>query len=137
MQASSSDLRSKLSKAKGLGAAHHGVSHWWLQRVTAVAMLPLSLWFFYELLMMMRSPDVAVVAAWFASLAHAVMLILLLVATFYHAKLGMQVVIEDYVKGPVAKYSLLLANVFVCYAFATICILAVLRLHFLDISVGV
>jgi len=128
------DLRSKLARAKGLGSAHHGVSHWWLQRVTAVALVPTSLWFFYSLLTMMLSPDVTRVAAWLAMPLNAFVTIVLLVAGFFHAKLGTQVVIEDYVHTPFAKYSLLLLNTFVCFVFAAVGIVAVLKLHFLDIT---
>jgi succinate dehydrogenase / fumarate reductase, membrane anchor subunit len=131
---SASDLRTKLSKAKGLGAAHHGVGHWWLQRVSAVALVPLSLWFMYSLVTAMLAPDVAQVANWFAMPMNAIVMVLLLVATFWHAKLGMQVVIEDYVHRPFSKYALLLLNSFICFAFATVSIVAVLKLHFLDIA---
>jgi len=133
----STDLRSRLKRVKGLGAAHHGVSHWWLQRVTAVAMIPLTLWFITALLTAMLSSNVIKVAEWFASPVHTLLMIMLLGATFAHAKLGVQVVIEDYVHKPIPKFLLLLANVFVCLLFAGITILAVLKLHFLDITAGV
>lgn len=128
------DFRSELSKAKGLGSAKHGVGHWWQQRVTAVALIPLSLWFFYSVLTAMLSPNVVKVAEWFSSPLHAIFTVLLLIATFVHAQLGIQVVVEDYVKAPVAKYLLLLANIFINYGFAVLCILAVLKLHFLDLG---
>jgi len=130
MALSNSELRSKLAKAKGLGAAHHGVSHWWLQRLTAVALIPLLPWFMYEFLHAMLTPDAYAVRAWFSHPAHAAIMIVMLVALFYHAKLGAQVVIEDYVHAPVLKYALLLANVFVSFAFAAVSVMAVLRLHF-------
>lgn len=130
----SSDLRTQLNKAKGLGAAHHGVSHWWLQRVTAVALIPLTLWFMYSLVTAMLTTDVTLVAGWFASPVNAVVMVMMLIALFVHAKLGVQVVIEDYVHTPLMKYALLLANIFICFAFAAISILAVLKLHFLDIA---
>jgi succinate dehydrogenase / fumarate reductase membrane anchor subunit len=133
---STSDLRSKLGKAKGLGSAKHGVSHWWLQRVTAVALVPLSVWFVYSLMTVMLSDSAVKVAQWFASPVNAVTMILLLAALFWHAKLGLQVVIEDYVHRPFSKYALLLANVFISFTFAAVSILAVLRLHFLDIAAG-
>ncbi len=130
MSVSTSDLRSKLSRAKGLGTAHHGVSHWWLQRVTAVALLPLSFWFMSSLIKIAIGADGAPVTAWFASPCNAVLLVLLLVAAFWHAKLGMQVVIEDYVHTAFSKYTLLLANSFFCFACGAVSILAVLKLHF-------
>lgn len=126
----SSDLRSKLSRAKGLGAAHHGVGHWWLQRLTAVALVPLLPWFMYEFLHTMLTSDAYAARAWFTHPAHAVITVVMLLAVFFHAKLGAQVVIEDYIKHPVMKYALLLANVFVCFLFGAVSIIAVLRLHF-------
>lgn len=128
----SADLQSKLKRVKGLGSAHHGVQHWWLQRVTAVALLPLSLWFTSALVTIMLSPNVVKVATWFASPVNAVVMVMFLVAMFWHAKLGVQVVIEDYVKCPVKKYGLLLLSGFICFIFASLSILAVLKLHFLD-----
>ena len=130
MSAASPDLRSKLSRAKGLGAAHHGVGHWWVQRVTAVALVPLTFWFISSLIAMVIATENGAAAQWFTSPCNAVLLCLMLVAMFWHAKLGFQVVVEDYIKCPVAKYGLLLANNFIAFAFAAISILAVLKLHF-------
>ena len=130
----SADLRTRLKRVKGLGAAHHGVSHWWLQRVTAVAIIPLSLWFICSLISGLLSPNVIKVAEWFASPVNTIMMIMLLGSVFAHARLGLQVVIEDYVKCPVSKFTLLFANTFVCFIFAGVSILAVLKLHFLDIA---
>lgn len=128
------DLRSSISKAKGLGSAHHGVSHWWWQRVTALALLPLSVWFFYALLTTMLTSDFVKVAEWVASPVNTLIMALLLVSMFFHAKLGVQVVIEDYVHSPGAKYTLLLANMFICFVGAAVGIIAILKLHFLDIT---
>jgi succinate dehydrogenase / fumarate reductase, membrane anchor subunit len=132
MASSSSNLTTKLGRVRGLGAAGHGVSHWWLQRVTAVAMIPLSLWLMSSLVSVIKTPDVVVVAQWISSPLNALLLVLFLVAVFVHAKLGAQVVIEDYIKHPVVKYALLMANTFVCFLFAGICILSILKLHLLD-----
>ncbi len=129
-----SDLRSKLAKAKGLGAAHHGVSHWWWQRLTAVALVPLTVWFLYSLLTAMLSPEVTRIAEWLSSPVNVLMIVLLLVATFAHAKLGVQVVIEDYIHAPFMKYSLLLILTLVCFTFPAAGIIAVLKLHFLDLT---
>ncbi len=131
---SSSNLRSELSRVKGLGASRHAVGHWWLQRVTALALVPLSLWFLSSLITALWSPDVLHIAEWFASPLHTILMTLLVVAAFWHAKLGVQVVIEDYVHGPVKKYTLLLLNSFICWIFAAICILAALKLHMLDVG---
>jgi succinate dehydrogenase / fumarate reductase membrane anchor subunit len=132
----STDLRSKLARARGLGSAHHGVEHWWWQRVTAAALVPLAVWFLYALITNMLSPDVSHVHIWLATPFNALATILMLVAGLFHAKLGAQVVIEDYIKPPHFKYPLLLLNTFVCGIFAVIGIVAVLKLHFLDIAAG-
>lgn len=129
-----SDFRSNLSRARGLGSAKSGVSHWWLQRVTALAMIPMFLWFITAVISVLVSPDVFSVARWFSSPVNSILMVLLLCAMFFHAKLGLQVVIEDYIKCPYTKYSLLLANVFFCFAGAAICIIAVLKLHFLNLA---
>jgi len=76
------DFRSKLGKAKGLGSAKHGVGHWWFQRVTAVALIPLTLWFVAAILCTLMSPEITAVMAWFASPVNALLLSLLLVALF-------------------------------------------------------
>jgi succinate dehydrogenase / fumarate reductase membrane anchor subunit len=134
---SSTNLQTRLKRVRGLGSAHHGAHHWWLQRVTAVAMIPLALWFTAAVVTGMLSPNVVKVAVWFASPVNAVMMVLLLLSMFVHARLGVQVVIEDYVKCPVKKYGLLLLNTFLCVVFAALSILAVLKLHFLDMGASV
>ena len=129
-----SDFRSKLGKVRGLGSAKHGVSHWWYQRVTAIAMIPLFIWFISSLLSVLITPDVSVIARWFSQPINALLMALLLVALFFHAKLGFQVVIEDYIKCPCTKYSLLIANSLFCFSGVSFCIIAVLKLHFLNVA---
>jgi succinate dehydrogenase / fumarate reductase, membrane anchor subunit len=128
-----SDFRSNIGRARGLGSAKHGVAHWWFQRVTAVAMIPLLIWFITAVISVMISPDIHIVAHWFASPIHSLLMVLLLSAMFFHAKLGLQVVIEDYIHAPLPKYTLLLGNIFLCFGGAAICIIVVLKMHFLDI----
>ncbi len=125
--------RSKLSRAKGLGASGHAVSHWMLQRLTAIALIPLSVWFIASLLHSLISGDVFAVADWLSSPINAVAMVLMLLATFIHAKLGLQVVIEDYIKCPAKKYTLLILNTFMCFILSAASIMAVLKLHFIDI----
>lgn len=127
-------FESPLAKAKGHGASHSGVGHWWLQRVTAVALMALLPWFVLSLIHSMLSSDVTAVANWMASPVNALGTSLLLIAMFWHAKLGLQVVIEDYVHAPFSKYALLLANNFICFAGPAIGILAVVRMHMIDIT---
>lgn len=130
----SASLRSNLGRVRGLGAAHSGFSHWWLQRLTALAMIPLSLWFIYNMLTaLLLQPDISPIAQLLASPLSAVASVLLLAALFLHAKLGLQTVIEDYVHRPVPKYTLLIGSVFLCYGAAAVGILSVLKLHFLSV----
>ncbi len=126
-------IRSKLAIARGLGAAGEGVGHWWMQRVTAVALVPLSFWFVSSLMKMTKG-EISGVAQWLSSPWSALPMLALIVALFWHAKLGTQVVIEDYVHHPVMKYSLLLANSFFCWAAGIMCAVAVLKLHILGIQ---
>ena len=101
--------RSALGRVRGLGSAKEGTSHWWSQRLTALALVPLSLWFMISLAAL-AGADHATVVSWIASPMVAGLLILLVTATFYHAYLGLQVVIEDYVHGEGMKLALLLVS---------------------------
>lgn len=134
MTAKHSKFESALAKAKGHGASHSGVGHWWLQRVTAVALMVLLTWFVLSIITHMLSPDVTELANWFGSPFNTAGVAVLLIAMFWHAKLGLQVVIEDYVHGPFFKYALLLANNFLCFAGAILGIMAVLRMHMIDLT---
>lgn len=89
-------LRSDLGRVKGLGSAKEGVSHWRLQRLTALALVPLSLWFVVSLLCVFDDSHAAIVA-WVSAPYVTVLLIALSIASFWHLQLGLQVVIEDYV----------------------------------------
>ncbi len=91
-------LRSQLGRVRGLGSAKEGVNHFWAQRMTALALIPLSVWFVISLLSVLGA-DYWAVKAWVSSPVVAGLLILLIAATFYHAFLGLQVVIEDYIHG--------------------------------------
>ncbi len=88
--------RSPLAKAVGLGSAKTGTSHWWMQRVTAVALVPLSFWVIIFLDLSLNAPYQETVA-WLASPLNTVVMVAWLLAVFYHAALGLQVVIEDYI----------------------------------------
>ncbi len=122
-------LRTPIARAKGLGSAKEGVSHWWAQRVTAVALVPLTLWFVIAILGL-TTADHSAVVAWISSPIRAALLVLFLVALFYHAKLGLQVVIEDYVHHEGAKTASLIATTFVIYFLGATAIVAVLKIAF-------
>jgi succinate dehydrogenase / fumarate reductase membrane anchor subunit len=122
-------LRSPLGQVIGLGSAKEGVDHWWHQRLTAVALVPLSLWFVASLLAHLGD-DRRHLVVWAGAPIPAILLIILIGTTFYHAALGVQVVIEDYVHGEGAKLSLLILVRFACFFLAVAGIFAVLRLAF-------
>lgn len=121
------DLRSGLSRARGLGSAKEGVSHWWAQRLTALALVPISLWFVGSLIGLVGAGQPAVVA-WASSPLSAVLLIALIVATFHHAQLGLQVVIEDYVHNEGAKLAAILIVKGAAFLLATTGVLAVVKM---------
>lgn len=105
-------LRTPLSRVLGLGAAKEGVDHWWTQRLTSVALVPLSIWFFWSLLAL-GSLDYDTVHAWLGRPLPAAGAMLLVLVLAWHSNLGVQVVIEDYVQHPGLKLaSLVLAKFF-------------------------
>jgi succinate dehydrogenase / fumarate reductase membrane anchor subunit len=120
-------LRSPLGKVLRLGSAGEGVGHWWMQRITAVALLPLTAWFTVSLLRaQLQSYDA--MRGWLGQPWVAVFAVLLVVTLAWHAKLGVQVVIEDYVHGKGAKTTLLLLSTFVHIAAAVAGLFAILRI---------
>jgi succinate dehydrogenase / fumarate reductase, membrane anchor subunit len=122
-----SRMRSPLGRALGLGSAKEGVEHWLLQRVTAVALVPLVLWFVTAVIGLIGA-DLDTVQDWVGRPLPAICLVLLLIATFYHASLGLQVVLEDYVRAEFARLSLVILVRLACIAFAVAGIVAVLTL---------
>lgn len=124
-----SSLRSPLSNAKGMGSAKEGTGHFIHQRVTAIALIPLSLWFIVSVLGFVVSDDSSKLAAWLYSGINASATIFMLIALFYHAKLGVQTVIEDYLHCSCMKLAALLGNAFFMYGATIISIVAVLKLH--------
>ena len=121
--------RSPLARVRGLGSAKEGVSHWWAQRITALALVPLALWFVTSVAMM-TGADYGSVRAWAASPVVAGLLILLIVATFYHMALGLQVVIEDYVGREGVKFAALILVQAAAIVLGLIGVLSVLLLLF-------
>jgi len=122
-------LRSPLSQARGLGSAKEGVGHWWVQRLTAIALIPLSLWF---VISVARFPllDHATMVAWIKAPLVAVALAMFFVAMIYHATLGVQVVIEDYVGNEGTKLVSIVFVKFALYAIAAASVFAVLKIAF-------
>jgi succinate dehydrogenase / fumarate reductase membrane anchor subunit len=122
-----SRMRSPLGHAIGLGSAKEGVAHWWAQRISSLALVPLTLWFVISILGLVGA-DRAVVAAWVGYPLPAVLLILLLVATFYHGALGLQVVIEDYVAVEGLRLGLIIVMKLAATLLAVLGIFAVFKL---------
>ncbi len=120
-------LRTPLGRVLGSGSAHDGVHHWTVQRVTAIAIAPLSIWFLGSLAGLPLA-DHAIMSAWIGHGFNPVLLALLALAAAWHSQLGVQVVIEDYVHGQHAKAALLLVNTFAHVLVAATAVLAVLRL---------
>jgi len=120
-------MRSPLGRAIGLGSAKEGVEHWWLQRITAVALVPLTLWFVIAVIRLVGA-DLDSLRDWVGNPLPAILLVLLLIATFYHASLGLQVVIEDYVHTELSKLGLLIIVRLACFALAVAGIFAVLSM---------
>jgi succinate dehydrogenase / fumarate reductase, membrane anchor subunit len=122
-------LTTPLKKVRGFGSAKSGTEHFWMQRVTAIANLPLVLftvWFMVRHLGASRAEVVASAANPFVAL----LLALTLVSVLWHMRLGMQVIIEDYVHGHALKLGLLLANTFFTVALGAAALYAILRMNF-------
>ena len=99
-------LESPLGKFLGYGSAKEGTEHWWAQKLTAVALVPLTLWFAIAMLGL-DVADLTAVKAWISSPVNAIPLILLLIAGLYHSMIGLQVIVEDYVHGALKVVTLI------------------------------
>ncbi|MCI0430708.1 MAG: succinate dehydrogenase, hydrophobic membrane anchor protein [Rhodospirillales bacterium] len=121
------DTRSPIARARGLGSAKEGVQQWWAQRLTAIALVPLSIWFVAGMVALAgASHDQA--AAWLAHPVNGTLMILTLGFVFHHGQLGLQVVIEDYLHAEGRKLALLIAVKLLALLLALAGSLAVLRL---------
>ena len=121
-------MRSPLARAMGLGSAKEGVEHWWIARVSAVALIPLTLWFVASIIAHTGS-DYVTFIVWLRMPLVSILMVLLLIALFYHTALGLQVLIEDYVHSE-AKFGALIAVRLGCVALAVAGILATMRIAF-------
>ncbi|MBW7850120.1 MAG: succinate dehydrogenase, hydrophobic membrane anchor protein [Rhodospirillales bacterium] len=119
-------MESPLGRARGLGSAKEGVGHWWAQRLTAIALVPLSLWFVISVIALLGA-DHARFQAWLATPGNTAMMVLLIIATFHHAQLGVQVVIEDYVHDEAIKTASLIALKLAAVALGVFSVVAVLN----------
>lgn len=118
-----------LGRVRGLGSAKSGAHHWWLERLTSVSTLVLFIWLLVSLLRMPQL-DHGTVTEWLGSPIAAVPMLLLIVSTFWHLKLGLQVVIEDYVHEEGTKlFTITILNFFVIGA-AALAFFSVLKIAF-------
>jgi succinate dehydrogenase / fumarate reductase membrane anchor subunit len=122
-------LRSPLGAVSGLGSAKGGVHHWWLQRLTSIALVPLTVWFAVALLSL-PSLDHVTVVAWMAQSWTALLLILLVLVAVYHSQLGARVVVEDYVHNSGMRTLTLVMLTFLHALLAVAGVFAILKVAF-------
>ena len=122
-------LQTPLAKVKGLGSAKEGTHHWWQQRLSAIALVPLSLWFIYSIISMVGA-DYMTVVYWMREPYVSVLLVFFILSLFYHAVLGLQVVIEDYIHSEWQKITCLLLIKFLAVIGALASVLSILNVFF-------
>lgn len=120
-------LRSPLGKVRGLGSAKNGTHHWWMQKVTAVALIPLTIWFVASVVQMTQA-DYNTVVQWMSSPVVAVLLTLFIVTGIYHLKLGLQVIIEDYIHSEGQKVMLQMLVTFGCVLVGALAVFSILKI---------
>lgn len=129
MSKNDNSIRTPLGRARGLGSSKEGTHHWWMQRVTSIALVPLSLYWLCAL-KNITDTDQMTFTAWLGQPVNGIAAILFIIASFYHAMLGLQVIIEDYVHGEGLKLASLLLNKLAFFALGAVCIFAVLYINF-------
>jgi succinate dehydrogenase / fumarate reductase membrane anchor subunit len=123
-------LRSPLGKVRGLGAAHHGTGHWFSQRITAIALIPLSIYVIYSFFGAVVFGDYQSAVDWLRSPFAATFVILFIAVGFHHANAGLQVVIEDYIHCECAKLTSIIAVKFLAVIFVVLGTLATVKILF-------
>ncbi|MBV1800357.1 succinate dehydrogenase, hydrophobic membrane anchor protein [Siccirubricoccus sp. G192] len=120
-------LRSQLKRVRGLGSAHSGSGTWWAERLTSIALVPLTLWFIVSVISL-EGATRADVFAWLHAPVPLVLILCMVVATFWHMEQGLRVVIDDYVRSDVLRIAMLLLSRGVCIVAALLCVVSALRL---------
>ncbi len=120
-------LRSQLKRARGLGPAHAGSGAWRAERLTAIALVPLTLWFIVSIIRLEGTTRAGMIT-WLHAPAPLVLLLCLIVATFWHMALGLRVIIDDYVHNDAVRIAMLLLQRGVCIVAVLLCVVSVLRL---------
>ncbi len=127
------DLRTPLSRVRGLGAARSSTHHWWIERMTSLALIPLSVWFLIGLISHLGvSRETA--AAWLSQPFTSITFAALMFVTFIHAKMGLQVIIDDYVHTEWRKHALVVFKDTCIYALALATLFAIMKLYFSGIN---
>lgn len=129
MSAKNTDMRTPLARVRGLGSAREGTGHFWRQRLTAIANIPLIL-FFTGFLIALNGAGYAQVRTALANPFVALVMALVLISPLYHMRIGMQVIIEDYVYGEGMKLALIALNTFFTIAVGVASLFALLKLAF-------
>ncbi|HEX7030020.1 MAG TPA: succinate dehydrogenase, hydrophobic membrane anchor protein [Gammaproteobacteria bacterium] len=122
-------MRTPLKRVEGLGSAKSGTEHFWMQRLTAIALAPLGVWFVVSLLSLIGANH-ADVTEWMRHPLNAVLLAIMAGTVFYHSKLGVQVVFEDYVHTEWLKFTALILNNFIHVLLGVAAVISVLRVAF-------
>ncbi|PCI43442.1 MAG: succinate dehydrogenase, hydrophobic membrane anchor protein [Alphaproteobacteria bacterium] len=120
-------MNTPISKVRGLGSARSGTEHWWMQKIAAVALVPLTIWFVASIVQMTHA-DYFMVRTWLASPVSATLILLYIVIGLYHLRLGLQAVVEDYIHGGGMKVFLQFAILFGCTIIAVTSIFSVLKI---------
>lgn len=119
-------FRTPLARARGLGSARSGAGHWWAQRITAVALVPLTLWFLVSFAQLIRT-DHAAFVDWLRSSLNAVLMIMFVIVMFYHAALGLRTIAEDYLHDDFVRVSALVILPIASLLLAITSIVAIIR----------
>lgn len=122
-------LRTALGRARGLGSAKDGFHHWWIERLSAITLVPLTLWFVISVISI-AGADYHTFSAWLAKPWNAALMIMFTCAAFLHGKMGMEVIIEDYVAPRCAELTLRVFVNIVAFALATYSVVSILLVAF-------
>ncbi|MEE9320340.1 MAG: succinate dehydrogenase, hydrophobic membrane anchor protein [Granulosicoccus sp.] len=122
-------LRTPLSEVKGLGSAREGTDHFWSQRLSALALIPLTLWLCFSIAAL-PGMDYLSIREWLSNPFTAIMMILLIITGFHHSRLGMQMVIEDYISSHATRTVVIIAVTLATWVFTVIGVFSVMRITF-------
>lgn len=120
-------MKTPIAKVRGLGSAGNGTHHWWMQKLLALALIPLTIWFVASVVQMTNA-DYRTVMTWMSSPVSATLMLIFMVTGIYHLKLGLQDVIEDYIPNEGLKFTLQIAISFGCILLAVVSVFSILKI---------